>query len=763
MNSLHRVRVLGGLALVLMAAACADRPLERCTAAFEAGRYEEAVRLCEEAHRATGEPKAGATAARSLSRLQEVDRALAWVERLKGTSAEPGLWSVAGFAYLTRGEPDRAIEAYRRDVALLEKTGDHPAKSQAHYGLFYVLWDRSRYREALQEAWHAFTEADAGGDRVAQARAAEAVSTVLLALGDLPGARQALKLAAELLPQENTLERASVLGSQGVLALDEGQPELARHYLEQSLELAGDRVNPQIIRSHQINLAEAFLDQGNLKGAERHLAKAESYFTADGDSKVAFLYLKARVTRAMGRLEEAARLLDTALAEDPVADWAWDLEYERGRVAEERGDLAVAEASFRRSAEIVEEMRGTLGYDDLKTWLADRKRQPLESLFLLQARAGRAEEALATVERAKSRTFQDAMVRAASAEPAADGAGWASAVARADALSDLLPAMSESPAAALLPVDRLLASLKSRRALVYFEARDDLWLLDVSGGKVRPRRIAASLAEIHESVDRLLAGLDDRAAAEALGSLLVPADLDLPAGTTLHVVADGATTRLPFAALRRNGRWLVEDLAIVYAPGLGHLVASPGGRNAEGPPVVLADPRGDLPEAAAEGREVARFLGTEPLLGSAAGRRALQGAAGASVLHLAGHAGWGPGGPWLELADGQVPPAAILSARVRPRLVVLASCASAFPSGRGLWGSPGAAFLAAGSGAVLATLGSVEDRNAHDLVRHFYRQGGARDPAGGLARAQRALLAAGRPPSTWASFVLLGADFFQGE
>ena len=128
------------------------------------------------------------------------------------------------------------------------------------------------------------------------------------------------------------------------------------------------------------------------------------------------------------------------------------------------------------------------------------------------------------------------------------------------------------------------------------------------------------------------------------------------------------------------------------------------------------------------------------------------------MLHVAGHAGWGPGGPWLELADGKVPPAVILAARVRPRLVVLASCASAFPSGRGLWGSPGAAFLAAGSGSVLATLGSVEDRNAHELIRHFYQEGGARDPAGGLARAQRALLAAGQPPSAWAPFVLLGAD-----
>jgi CHAT domain-containing protein len=226
------------------------------------------------------------------------------------------------------------------------------------------------------------------------------------------------------------------------------------------------------------------------------------------------------------------------------------------------------------------------------------------------------------------------------------------------------------------------------------------------------------------------------------------------------VVPDGALARLPFAALRRQGRWLVEDLAVVYAPGLSALATGRRNLHAEGPPVVLADPRNDLPEAAAEGREVARLLGTESHLGSAATRRVLEAAAGARVLHVASHAGWGPGGPWLELADGQVAPAAILAARLRPRLVVLASCASAVPSGGGLWGSPGAAFLAAGSGAVLATLGSVEDRNARDLIRHFYQEGGATDPAEGLARAQRVLLAAGRPPSSWAPFVLLGADSF---
>jgi tetratricopeptide (TPR) repeat protein len=678
------------------------------------------------------------------------------VDRLKGTSAEPGLWSVAALVYFDRDETERAIEAYRHDLGLLQRAGDHKRLASTHYGLFYVLWDGSRYREALQQAQLSFVEAGAAGDRKLQARAAEALYTVLFALGDLAGARRALGLADQLLPSELTVERANILGNQGALALEEGQPELARHHIDQALELTRERGDRQILRSHQLNLAQAHLDRGDLKSAERYLAEAGKHF-APGEAPVSLFYLRARVAGARGRLDEAARVLAEALATDPIPDWAWELEHERGRVAEASGDLRTAELAYQRSAAIVEDMRRTLGFDELKAWLLERKRQPFESLFLLQAHAGRTEEALATVERAKSRTFQDALVHATSE---ASAAGWAAAVVRADALRDLLPAMSESPVAALLPVDRILASSKDRRALVYFEARDELWLLDVRGGRVRPRRLATSLTQVRELADRFLAAPDDPAAAEELGALLLPSDLEASAGSSLYVVPDGVLVRLPFAALRRKGRWLVEDLAIVYTPGLSALAASPGGREAAGPPVVLADPRGDLAEAATEGREVARLLATFPRLGPAATRRALEAAAGASVLHIAGHAGWGPGGPWLELADGQMAPAAILAARVRPRLVVLASCASAFPSGRGLWGSLGAAFLAAGSGSVLATLGSVEDRNARDLVRHFYREGGATDPAGGLARAQRSLLAAGRPPSAWASFVLLSTDSF---
>src|SRR4030095_958313 len=103
-----------------------------------------------------------------------------------------------------------------------------------------------------------------------------------------------------------------------------------------------------------------------------------------------------------------------------------------------------------------------------------------------------------------------------------------------------------------------------------------------------------------------------------------------------------------------------------------------------------------------------------------------------------------------------VTPGEIVAGRIGPRLTVLASCASGVRPGRQMWGSLGAAFLAAGSRAVLASLWSIEDEQARELVLRFYAEGGAADPLGALARAQRVAIRRGQSPIYWAPFVLFG-------
>ena len=72
-----------------------------------------------------------------------------------------------------------------------------------------------------------------------------------------------------------------------------------------------------------------------------------------------------------------------------------------------------------------------------------------------------------------------------------------------------------------------------------------------------------------------------------------------------------------------------------------------------------------------------------------------------------------------------------------------------------MWDSLAAAFLAAGSVHVVATLSSVEDAAAAEFTRLFYRGGGAQDPVGATIRAQR-VMARAHKVDDWSAFVVVG-------
>lgn len=640
---------------------------------------------------------------------------------------------------------------------------DRRQTAAAAYGLFYLAWDEADHRRALRFAIASFQAAEEARDVDLQIQSAVALYTVLVELGDLTGAGRALERAIELYGGREDAALAYLLLNQGTLYLEEGRMALSRDASTRALALAGKGKNARFYLFVHLNLVEASLALGDLTTAEQHLAAAERY-AEDGEARGMLLYHRSCVEHSRGREASALAVVEAALAQDPSPGWAWKHFLQKGVVEEARGDRRQAEEDYRRAAEVVEAERATLGFDELKATLLDARRRPLEALFRLQAQDGRPHEALATAERATARSFLDAFVHATSTRPEEPAEDWLAMAAadRAEALKTLLPALSQSFAAAPRPVGSVLEALGDRHALIFFEAEDRFWRITAAKSRVEITPLEASADEIERLVDELLAQPGARAPAEALGQRLLSA-ASLPApGEPLFLVPDGVLGQVPFAALRLGGRYLVEDRPLVYLPSLSALAATagrPASPSGPAPPsglaIVLGDPRGDLPAGEREAREVAALLRTIPRTGQGATRELLDRAAGAAVLHLATHTGIGPRGPWLRLADGEVGPAFLLARRIRPRLVTLATCASAARRGRGLWGSLAATFLAAGSRAVLASLWSVEDEPARRFVLRFYEEDGVRDPALALARAQRAAIAGGEPPSAWAPFVLV--------
>ncbi len=747
-----------GLAALLSGGRQSD--VQVCLDLLSMKQYQGAARQCAAVFAASGDRQAGAAVVRAHYFLGHEQEALAWADRLeKAGKAAPGVWSVVGIVDQQRGEAEAAERAYRRDLAVCRAAGDHGRAADALYRLFNLSWHRSSYRQTFLVASEAVEEAARSGDHEREARADQALYTSLFEVGDLAGARQALERADGLIPERERGERARFLNNRGTVLAAEHRLGLARHDFEQALSLGAGNDACWVL----LDLTEVSLEDGDAERAALYLKQAWEHLEPGEKLPPSLFYYRSWVDQARGRLVEAAEDLAPVRRAGLSAEWGWKIAYQEGRVAEARGDLRAAETAYGRSIAVLEEMRRGLAFDELKAWLLEEQRRPFEALFRLQARSGRTAASLATAERALARTFLDAFLHTTSApsESTPAGKAWSPGAAneRMAALESLLPAMSESPVAALQPVDRVLSALRGRDGLLYFEAGDELWLITVRGPRLGARKLAAPAAEVRDLADRFLGHPDDASLATRLGEILLPAGALPEAGQPVYVVADGVLGNLPFAALRRQGRFLVEDHGIVFVPSLNALAALEAPRAVPaGSAVALGDPQRNLPAAAAEAVEVAQRLGGTAWTAGEATAGQLRRAAHSRTLHLATHTGLGPRGAWLQLADRRVTASEIVADRIGPRLVVLASCASGVRPGREMWGSLGASFLAAGSRAVLASLWSVEDGPTRELVRRFYAEGGDADPCAGLARAQRVAIRQGLSPHLWAAFVLFGSE-----
>ncbi len=737
--------------------------VQGCLNLLSAQKYRAAAGQCAAVFAASGDPQAGAAVVRAHYSLGQQQEALAWAGRLeKAGKVAPGVWAVVGTIDQQRGEAEAAERAYRRDLAVCRAAGDHGRAADVLYRLFFLSWGHSSYRQNFLFASEAVQEAARAGDREREARAAQALYTSLFEVGDLAGARQALEMADGLIPERERGERAHFLNNRGTVLAAEHRLGLARHDFEQALRLDAGK-DAEFSRGILMDLTEVSLEGHDVEPAALYLKRAWKHLEPGNKPPPSLFYYRSWVDQARGNLAAAAADLAPVPRADLDSEWGWKVAYQQGKVAEAQGDVRTAEAAYERSIAVLEGIRRGLDFDELKSWLLEEERQPFEALFRLQARSGRAEASLATAERALARTFLDAFLHTTSdpSESTPAGKDWSPAASseRLAGLESLVPAMSASPVAALQPIDRVLSALRDRDGLLYFEAGDELWLITVRGRRLGARKLAAPTAEIRDLADRFLGHPDDASLATRLGEILLPAGALPEPGPPVYVVADGVLGNLPFAALRRQGRFLAEDHGIVFVPSLNALVALEAPRAGPAQPAMaLADPLRNLPAAAAEAVEVAHRLKGTAWTAGAATVRQLRAAAHSRTLHLATHTGLGPRGAWLQLADRRVTAGEIVAGRIGPRLVVLASCASGVRPGREMWGSLGASFLAAGSRAVLASLWSIEDRPTRELVRRFYAEGGDADPCAALARTQRVAIRQGLSPHLWAAFVLFGSE-----
>ena len=747
----------------LLATSCAQDLSQQCRTQFDEERYEQAQTTCQRSYEQEQDAESLVMAAGAAGERGEFELAQTLAEQVSGTSFEARIYRRLARIAWRNGEMDVSHAWFARSAEVFGVAGDDAGLASALHSLYVFAWQTSDHRRALGLANDSLQAALRADNADAQAVALSDLYIVFQELGSLGPAELALELVGEKLADTRTFNHANYYLYRGALQLMLERYGMAAHEFDQALSAISGRERPLFLRSLHLNLVKSNIMLGRHDVAREHLAVAKDHAERDGSARFALAYYSARLN-LLERKPQIARdaLLSALDSPDLPASWVWELHFWAGQAARALGETAEARASFERSIVALEAERERLAYADMKAHLQNDRREPYEALFGLLAEQGDASGALNVIEQANARTFIDAFVAESQGALVSTDARIPvdEVAARVDAIRAYVDAMHRSPTAGTQPIDKLLLATREDAVLSYFFAEQGLWVVRVMGGAPSLHDLGVTRVQFASLLDDYRRDPDDKDVLARLGAALLPPELLPPAGQRLLIAPDRELGQIGFASLRVAQRYLVERNTPVMIPSINALVAMRASRTPDvvtAPNLVLADPRGDLPDARQEAHDVARLLATEALIGSQAGLAQLAQVQTARVLHIATHSGLGHLGPWIALAEGEVAASELAGLPLSPSLVVLASCLSGAGDQAGLWGSLGGVFLSSGAGSALVALWSIPDTATREFIQAFYSAYVEQpNAATALAQAQRAAIAADLAPRLWAGFLLLG-------
>ncbi len=272
-----------------------------------------------------------------------------------------------GNALYLLGEVSAAKEAYTRALAIHEQVFGpvHPVVADTLNNLANVALEEDRPEEAEPLLLRAIAigEATFDTDTTDLAVVLASLGSVYMGMGRYAEARalyeRGLAMEVAVLGPEHHEVGGSHANLGGAL-LQLGDAAAAATHFERAAAIVGARLDAMHpVRGRiQFNLALARIELGEFAAAETALARAiEVLAGATGDGRrsgVQARLARAMVLRQLGRLDEAQRELDLALASAELVDDGgssrMDAMYERGELFLARGNIDAALATFAEAA-----------------------------------------------------------------------------------------------------------------------------------------------------------------------------------------------------------------------------------------------------------------------------------------------------------------------------------------------------------------------------------------------------------------------------
>jgi CHAT domain-containing protein len=475
----------------------------------------------------------------------------------------------------------------------------------------------------------------------------------------------------------------------------------------------------------------------------------------------------AQLYEREGRFDEASGLTDRAAfaaqqvsAPELLFRWNW----QRARLARQRGQTELALTSYRRAVAALEGVR-----QDIPVEYRDGRssyRTTFGPVYL---------------------EFSDLLLRKASSDQARATGFIKEARDTIERLkvSELQDYFRDSCVTSFVAKRRSIETIAPGTAVLYPVALPDrLELLVSFGDEQRQFTSAIPAVKLREEVQRFRELLEKRTTNEYLvparqlyDRIIGPIEPVLAAHhiDTLVIVPDYALRAIPFAALHDGSEFLRDRYATAIAPAL-HLTEPRPLYGRSSTALVLGISKSvqgfsALPNVEREVAAVHEIQGGQQFLNDAFSRARFESELKQlpyNVVHIASHGQFGddPSRTFVLAFDGRLTmddlEREIKFGERRDEaleLLVLSACETASGDDRAALGLAGVA-LKAGARSALATLWYISDKATGDLVVSFYRglRSGNISKARALQEAQRALAADPRyaHPAYWSPFLLIG-------
>lgn len=356
--------------------------------------------------------------------------------------------------------------------------------------------------------------------------------------------------------------------------------------------------------------------------------------------------------------------------------------YRRGKVFEKQGQLLEAIEAYKRSIDVLEQIRARMS-SEFRISFLENKMQIYHDLVLLLFQSGAYEEALYYAEKAKSRQFLELLISRTSPRP---DAGWfqrdqelleqfthdSSFPATKRPHSRQRKVASQSTASAYervdaFPVPEALFSKKTLpvtefqqilppnvTALEYFVTEREIlvWVITrnhIFQENILRKKDLSDIQSIQKAIniftDRRIyqrGNQGERLAQDLYQQLLSPVRDYLQDTEIVLILPHGPLHYLPFHALKET-RYLIEDFQVVYAPSysaFAELIQRPSLHDTAVKALVVGNPDGTLPQSEAEAKEIGHMFSPNAtvLIGQQAAESRIKSIGGQYVLlHFGTH------------------------------------------------------------------------------------------------------------------------------